>query len=341
MNDTAADCDGGLTFHSQLPLRVKNDSLCPPSTLGYYHSPWPMRASPLLQSVSQLYHTLSILGALSHVILALYVLYVRVHYRGIFRFWCFLGCVILFQRFTFGISHIISLVEMKVIQAPIWWTISYWCQLDKFSSLSFPGLWALHPDGNPGSAARGQWNGSRLHFCHPQTPTHDHKWNGQSPDPNMPQLAGLATALWPLHGPAHECHGLRGDGPHLPGVWVGEHGRHKGENRKAEKSAVVGRSSGWSRQKWRTRSISFVKIVVSQQLWTPRIDCAHFSTSPHSPFPLLSATMALELKSLWLTDCLLSNGDMNCSANFKKKKELIKHHRESLMDIVGNLSKKG
>lgn len=39
MNDEAAGCDGGLTFHSQLPLRVKNGSLCPPSRLGYHHIP--------------------------------------------------------------------------------------------------------------------------------------------------------------------------------------------------------------------------------------------------------------------------------------------------------------
>lgn len=84
INDEAADCDAGLTFHSQLPLGVKNDSLCPPSRPGYYNSPSVCKPVPCCnQSLS--YITLSILGTLSHVILASFVLYVRVHYRRIFR----------------------------------------------------------------------------------------------------------------------------------------------------------------------------------------------------------------------------------------------------------------
>lgn len=58
MNDAAADCDGGLTFHSQLPLRVKNDSLCPLSRLGYYHPPAYMSQSPAAISLSAISHTL-------------------------------------------------------------------------------------------------------------------------------------------------------------------------------------------------------------------------------------------------------------------------------------------
>lgn len=93
------------------------------------------------------------------------------------------------------------------------------------------GVRAVHLDGHPGPAAGGQRNGPRLHVRHAQTPAHDHERDGKGPDPDVPQLARLAAAHGPLHGPAHERHGLRGAGPHLPGVRIGEHGRHKGVKR--------------------------------------------------------------------------------------------------------------
>lgn len=172
-----------------------------------------------------------------------------------------------------------------------------------FSSFSLPGIRTLHPDGNPGSTACGQWNGSRLHFCHSQTPTHDHQWNGQSTDPNMPQLTRFATTHWPLHGPAHECHRLRGDRPHLPGVRVGEHGRHKGEVQE---------------------QVSFCRPGINYYLlWgesseavAVEVECIHLCTCPHSPVPMCSATIVLVLKS----HCLVANGSMVCSVNLKKKR---------------------
>lgn len=85
MNDELARCDGGLMFHlwefCTVPCLLLQDFTITPLLLA-------MRARRLLQSLSG-YITLCILGALSHVVLASPVLYIRVHCVGIFRLFFF------------------------------------------------------------------------------------------------------------------------------------------------------------------------------------------------------------------------------------------------------------
>lgn len=116
-------------FH---PCVFKKGSLCPPSRLSYYHSPSPDYASQPPAAVTLSYITLSILGALSHVILASFVLYVRVNCRGIFRGFLVFSCFFALFPEVHCWNLLYSLPsrdyfahERTVIQAPIWRTISF------------------------------------------------------------------------------------------------------------------------------------------------------------------------------------------------------------------------
>lgn len=92
---------------------------------------------------------------------------------------------------------------------------------------------------------------------------------------------------------------------------------------------LTGQPGGQDKNWEYTHTTSLGKIEVRPQLWIPKTESTHSCASPHSPYPLLSSTVVLKLKSLWLTECLLSNADLNCSENLKKQKtkKLIKHPR--------------
>lgn len=129
MNDKVAQCGGGPVFQSDtsewfLVFLIRIETLPPP----LLSKPDPCSN----QFFSRI--TPSILGALSHVILTSFVLYVRVHYRGSFRMLCFLGQLVVvyyyvLYGFTFQLPHSLSHIVIAVLScwSNIWWTTFAWC----------------------------------------------------------------------------------------------------------------------------------------------------------------------------------------------------------------------
>ncbi len=73
------------------------------------------------------------------------------------------------------------------------------------------GLWIVNVNRHSSHAVSSQWNGSRLHVRHPQTPTHDHFWRWQSSHTDLSQLAWPTSVLRAVLRSAHVSLRLRRD----------------------------------------------------------------------------------------------------------------------------------